>query len=181
MTSLHRNKKFQEDFKQLREVRLNPDRHEARNALEHCKLVRFRVLELAKMNSLSAEETILLENVALVHDIGKITGTTSPTASVKILRGYNIDDEKLLNMVKKHDINLPWYNAHLTGKPPTENDWQKLKRNVDLRLLCIFMIADRVDCPGGWRGNEPLVWFLDEARKRDLLEEKIILEDNSWV
>ena len=117
----------------------------------------------------------------LVHDIGKITGTSSPTASVQILHGYHIDDEKLLNMVKKHDINLPWYHAHLRGKMPTENDWNKLKKKIDLKLLCIFMIADRVDCPGGWRNNQPLVWFLNEARKRKLVEEPIILEDKTSI
>lgn len=177
MNSLHSNSKFQEDYEQLREVRLNPDRHEAKNAYEHCEMVRYRVLDLAKINNLSVEETILLENGALVHDIGKITGTSSPTASVQILHGYNIDDEILLNLVKKHDINLPWYHAHLQGKAPTEKDWKKLAKKINLRLLCIFMIADRADCPGGWRSNQPLVWFLNEARKRKLVEDPIILDD----
>jgi len=181
MIFLHHHKNFLKDYLQLRQVTLNPNRHETSNAYEHCEMVRTRVLELAQINNLNEEETTLLENVALVHDIGKIAGTSSPTASVQILAGYNIDDKKLLNMVKKHDINLPWYNAQLRGKPPTENDWLKLKRKIDLRLLCIFMIADRVDCPGGWRRNQPLVWFLDEARKRNLLEDEIMLEDKSSI
>jgi hypothetical protein len=177
MNSLLSNTEFQEDYNQLREVRLNPDRHEARNAYEHCEMVRSRVLELAEINNLRDDETILLENVALGHDIGKITGTSSPSASVQILHGYHTDDEKLLNLVKNHDINLPWYHAHLQGRTPSENDWKKLAKQINLKLLCIFMIADRVDCPGGWRRNQPLVWFLSEVRKRKLVEDLIMLEN----
>lgn len=38
------------------------------------------------------------------------------------------------------------------------------------------MVADRVDCPGGWRNNPPLVWFLDELRARGLVTERLELD-----
>jgi 8-oxo-dGTP pyrophosphatase MutT (NUDIX family) len=38
-----------------------------------------------------------------------------------------------------------------------------------VRLLAIFMVADRVDAPPGWRRNAPTVWFLEEARARGLI------------
>jgi 8-oxo-dGTP pyrophosphatase MutT (NUDIX family) len=47
---------------------------------------------------------------------------------------------------------------------------------VDVYLLCLFMVADRVDCPGGWRENAPLVWFLAEAERRGLLAAKLQLD-----
>lgn len=113
-----------------------------------------------------------------MHDIGKITGTSSPTASVEILKKYEIREERLLNLVKYHDVNLPWYNSLMKGETPSDKAWRKLNNKVDLRLLCIFMIADRVDAPDGWRSNQPLVWFLHESKKRSLINPPIILEDN---
>src|SRR5438034_730785 len=38
------------------------------------------------------------------------------------------------------------------------------------------LVADRVDCPGGWHANAPLVWFLDEARKRGFLNTELVLD-----
>jgi len=52
---------------------------------------------------------------------------------------------------------------------------------VDLRLLCIFMVADRVDCPGSWRFNRPLAWFLQEVRDRQLLNQELQLDDGPPV
>ena len=48
---------------------------------------------------------------------------------------------------------------------------------VDLHLLCLFMVADRADCPGGWRTNQALTWFLEEVRKRNLLTLELQLDD----
>jgi 8-oxo-dGTP pyrophosphatase MutT (NUDIX family) len=42
---------------------------------------------------------------------------------------------------------------------------------VDLRILCLFMVADRVDAPGGWRRNAPTAWFLEQARARGSIGE----------
>lgn len=39
-----------------------------------------------------------------------------------------------------------------------------------MRLLCMFMVADRVDAPAGWRRNAPTLWLLNEARRRGLIE-----------
>jgi 8-oxo-dGTP pyrophosphatase MutT (NUDIX family) len=35
----------------------------------------------------------------------------------------------------------------------------------------MFMVADRVDAPPGWRRNAPTVWFLEEARARGLISD----------
>jgi 8-oxo-dGTP pyrophosphatase MutT (NUDIX family) len=50
-----------------------------------------------------------------------------------------------------------------------------------VRLLCLFMVADRVDCPGGWRTNHPLVWFLEEVKRRKLLSTELLLDDGLAV
>ena len=76
--------------------------------------------------------------------------------------------------MKYHDINLPWYISKTKGQEPTDKAWRKLIKKVDIRLLCIFMIADRVDCPGGWTENKALVWFLREAEQRGYLSSMII-------
>ena len=76
-------------------------------------------------------------------------------------------------MVKYHDTNLPWYISMQKGQPPSRKAWAKLGRKVNMRLLCIFMVADRVDCPGGWQANDALVWFLEEATKRGFLPEPL--------
>jgi len=160
---------------------LNPERHNARNAHEHCELVREQVSELAERNKLSADETGLLENVAFAHDIGKIAGSSNPKASLKILKDLKLGDERLRKMVRYHDINLLWYKSHLRGESPGDRDWRRLSSKVEVRLLLIFMIADRVDCPGGWRNNQPLIWFLHESNNRNFLKTPIIVEDNESV
>jgi hypothetical protein len=38
------------------------------------------------------------------------------------------------------------------------------------------MVADRVDCPGGWRANEPLVWFLEQLRGRTSLPTSMVFD-----
>ena len=50
-------------------------------------------------------------------------------------------------------------------------------RKLDIRLLCLFMVADRVDCPGGWQANEPLVWFLDQVKQRNLLDLDLVIDN----
>jgi ADP-ribose pyrophosphatase YjhB (NUDIX family) len=52
-----------------------------------------------------------------------------------------------------------------------------LAGEVSVRLLCLFMVGDRVDCPGGWRTNRPLAWFLAEVKSRNLLDKELVLDD----
>jgi hypothetical protein len=94
------------------------------------------------------------------------------------LPNYGEFDEGFINLVKYHDINLPWYISHSKGEVPTSKAWQKLARKVNMRLLCLFMIADRVDCPGGWEENEALVWFLGQCKERGYLADELIIEEN---
>jgi 8-oxo-dGTP pyrophosphatase MutT (NUDIX family) len=92
-----------------------------------------------------------------------------------------VADDRLINLVKYHDANLPWYQAAQRGEPPSEKAWNRLARKVDMRLLCLFMVADRVDCPGGWRANRPVVWFLEEVKRRDLLQADLVLDDGPEI
>src|SRR5215471_17947283 len=169
MASILDNPTFRADFARLEAVALNPERHTAPNALVHCERVAQRAQDLATRNRLSDSDTRTLVDLAYVHDIGKTTGTANPSASVDLLPRYGIVEPSFTELVKLHDINLPWHLSMLRGEAPTDKAWRRLASRIDLRLLCIFMIADRVDCPGGWRRNAPLVWFLDEVTRRSLL------------
>src|SRR5215510_2156397 len=111
MSSLADNPAFCADYERLKAVSLNPARHTAPNAHEHCEMVRRRAVELAALNRCTTEETALLGDLARVHDIGKITGTANPDESVALLPRYGVADERLINLVKYHDTNLPWYQA----------------------------------------------------------------------
>jgi ADP-ribose pyrophosphatase YjhB (NUDIX family) len=172
---------FLADYEKLKDVKLNPARHSARNAYEHCEMVAARVSQLATLNNCSPEEKRVLEHLAVAHDIGKISGTAHPAKSVELLPRYNVTDDAFTELVKYHDINLPWFLAHQRGQPPSHKAWQTLASKVNVRLLCLFMVADRVDCPGGWRTNRPLVWFLDEVKARYLLDTEMILDDGPTV
>jgi ADP-ribose pyrophosphatase YjhB (NUDIX family) len=175
------NPNFRADYEKLRDVRLNPGRHSARTAHEHTEMVAQRVVHLAGLNGCTPEETLLLKNLGHVHDIGKICGTARPEKSVELLPRYGITDPAFIELVKYHDTNLPWFLANERGQPPSEKAWRKLANAVNVRLLCLFMVADRVDCPGGWRTNRPLVWFLDQARARGLLDRELVLDDGPTV
>lgn len=172
---------FRADYDKLKDVRLNPARHSARNAHEHCEMVAARALQLAALNGCSASETSLLHDLAFVHDIGKIAGTANPAKSVELLPRYGIKDDAFTELVKYHDINLPWFLAQQRGQPASDKAWRKLANKVNVRLLCLFMVADRVDCPGGWRTNRPLVWFLEEVKARKLLDRELVLDDGLTV
>jgi len=174
MSILIQNEKFTKDFERLKNVSLNPERHTAANAYVHCKLVVQRADNLAGLNKLNSQETALLVTLAYLHDIGKTQGNARPSTSVGLLPGYGITDQLTIDYVKYHDINLPWYIAHSKGESPGTKAWRKLTTKVDINLLCLFMIADRVDCPGGWHENEPLMWFLEEVKNRGLLTKKLI-------
>jgi hypothetical protein len=160
---------FCADFERLQVVSLNPARHTSANAREHSLAVTGRALQLAAVNGCSTEQSATLRDLGLVHDIGKVHGTTSPAKSVELLPRYGLVDPSFAQLVGYHDVNLPWHISVGKGEPPTDKAWRKMAGRVDVRLLCIFMIADRVDCPGGWRENAPLMWFLAEVERRGLL------------
>jgi ADP-ribose pyrophosphatase YjhB (NUDIX family) len=179
MTSLLNNPKFADAFARLGDVTLNPRRHTAANARAHSEAVAARAGLLARQNACSEAEVSLLEDLGRAHDIGKITGTAKPERSLAVLAECGIDattHPALLPLVKWHDTNLPWYLAHSRGQPPSDKAWRRLANELDMRHLALFMVADRVDAPPGWRRNAPLVWFLDEARKRELVPASLALD-----
>lgn len=167
---------FRADFERLRGVTLNPERHTAKNALLHTELVAQRAAALAAEHHLGKPETQLLTALAYVHDIGKIDGTARPSASVELLPHYGLTDPQLVELVRYHDVNLPWWQSAQRGEPPTDKAWRKLAARVNVRLLCLFMVADRVDCPFGYAANRALMWFLGEAARRGLVGEPLRLE-----
>lgn len=169
MESILNNERFAEVFRRLAGVRLNPRRHTAANALEHSEAVAARAVELARANSCIEREGRLLADLGRAHDIGKVTGTARPERSLEVLHGCGITDPELLALVKWHDTSLPWYLARTKGQPPSGKAWRRLASEVDMRLLAMFMVADRVDAPPGWRRNAPTMWFLQEARTRGFL------------
>jgi 8-oxo-dGTP pyrophosphatase MutT (NUDIX family) len=169
MNGLLQNERFAGVFRRLGDVRLNPRRHTAANARAHAEAVAAHAGALARANGCAEGEVGLLEALGLAHDIGKITGTARPERSLEVLRECGVDAPELLSLVKWHDTSLPWYLAHTKGQPPSDKAWRRLSAEVDLRLLALFMVADRVDAPPGWRRNAPTVWFLDEARRRGLV------------
>lgn len=120
LTSLLSNAAFHEDFALLGSVLLDPSRHTAPTARSHSEAVAARVRELAGLNAFAPEDTSLLEAAGLVHDIGKIDGTTSASASVDRLRRYGALDPRLTELVRYHDVNLPWFLATRRGRgdPP---------------------------------------------------------------
>jgi hypothetical protein len=169
---------FQADFERLGSVTLDPSRHSSPDARAHSLAVSRRARALADLNGFGEADADLLAAAGLVHDIGKIGGTTSAAASVERLPSYGIDDARLVELVRYHDVNLPWFLACENGRGdrPGEKAWRKLVARADPRLLVPFMVADRVDCPGGWRANEPVVWFIEALRQRDLLPRGLVLD-----
>jgi hypothetical protein len=177
MTSILDNPDFRADFERLASVPLNPERHTATDARAHSLAVAARAAHLARCNGLDEQRRRSLIDLAYLHDIGKLAGTANPSASVELLPRYAIANPELVELVRMHDINLPWHLSMLRGEAPSDKAWRKLARRVDLSLLCLFMVADRVDCPGGWRANKALVWFLDEVVRRGLLDRGLELDD----
>ena len=169
MEPITNNPRFADAYRKLADVRLNPRRHTAANALAHSEMVARRAGALARANGCSDREVQLLENLGRAHDIGKITGTAKPEKSLGVLADCQVDDAAFLALVKWHDTNLPWWTSAQHGQPPTDKAWRRLASELDVRLLALFMVADRVDAPPGWRKKAPLVWFLAEAKRRELV------------
>lgn len=165
-----------EDYRALAGVTLDPERHTCENALVHAEAVARRARALGLANRRSEREVELLGFLGHVHDIGKSKGDTFASTSVEVLQKHGIGDARLLDFVKYHDTNLAWFLAKRRGQAPGDAAWRKMASRVDPTLLAIFMVADRVDCPGGWRNNPPLVWFLEELCTRGLVKEGLVLD-----
>jgi 8-oxo-dGTP pyrophosphatase MutT (NUDIX family) len=177
MTPLLQNPTFAKDFESLSQVTLNPSRHTSANAQEHSLAVAKEALQIALQNGCSEDECQRVEALGFLHDIGKLSGSANASKSVDLLPHYGITDPALIALVQSHDVNLPWWISSQKGEAPSDKAWRKLAAKVDMRLLCLFMVADRVDCPGGWRANKPLVWFLAEAKRRGFLSPELSLPE----
>ena len=176
MTALLANPRFAEAYASLATIELNPRRHTAADAHAHSELVAQTAGRLARQNGCDPADVALLEDLGRAHDIGKLTGTAKPERSLALLEEWFASsddhlDPRLLELVKWHDTNLPWWTSTQRGQPPSDKAWRRLASKVDLRLLCLFMVADRVDAPGGWRRNAPALWFIEQARARGYVEE----------
>jgi 8-oxo-dGTP pyrophosphatase MutT (NUDIX family) len=179
MNALLKNHAFVTDFDALAQVTLNPARHTSANAKEHSIAVASEAASIAQQNNCSEAEGLLLESLGYLHDIGKISGSANAQKSVDLLPRYELTDPTLIALVQSHDVNLPWWISSEKGEAPSDKAWRKLSSKVDMRLLCLFMVADRVDCPGGWRANKPLVWFLSEAKRRGFLSLELVLPESN--
>lgn len=177
MEPIINNQLFKRDYEKLKQITLNPEKHTAKTAYDHTEMVVKRIRELALSNQRSIEEIEMLENLAHIHDIGKISGNANPDESVELASKYGINELRFINLIKYHDINLPWYISFKKGQEPTNKAWNKLTNSVNIFHLCLFMIADRVDSPQGWKFNEPLIWFLNELKRRNLLDKGLIIDD----
>jgi 8-oxo-dGTP pyrophosphatase MutT (NUDIX family) len=179
MESLLENSRFMAAYERLAAVTLNPRRHTATDARTHSDAVAAMAARLGTANGCSAAELALLTNLGHAHDVGKSTGTARPAKSLDVLAECGVTDPVLLALVKVHDTNLPWHQSSERGEAPSDKAWRKLAGAVDMRLLCLFMVADRVDAPGGWRRNAPATWFIGQARARGLVGELVLdLEDH---
>jgi ADP-ribose pyrophosphatase YjhB (NUDIX family) len=179
METLLDNEQFAAAYERLASVTLNPRRHTARDARAHSDAVAAMAARLGAANRCSAAEVALLRNLGHAHDIGKITGTARPARSLDVLAACGVPDRALLALVKWHDTSLPWHRSAGRGEPPSDKAWRRLASEVDVRLLCVFMVADRVDAPGGWRRNAPTTWFVSEARARGLIDNLVLdLDDH---
>jgi ADP-ribose pyrophosphatase YjhB (NUDIX family) len=87
-----------------------------------------------------------------------------------MLPRYGVTDARFVDLVRYHDVNLSWHIAAMRGDPPTDKAWRKMSGRLDMRELTLFMVADREDCPGGFRENAPLMWFLEEVQRRGLVD-----------
>jgi 8-oxo-dGTP pyrophosphatase MutT (NUDIX family) len=179
MESLLENPRFMAAYERLAAVTLNPRRHTATDARSHSDAVATMAARLGAANGCSAAEIALLTNLGHAHDVGKSTGSARPAKSLDVLAECGVTDPVLLALVKVHDTNLPWHQSFERGEAPSDKAWRKLANAVDMRLLCLFMVADRVDAPGGWRRNAPATWFIAQARARGLVGELVLdLEDH---
>lgn len=178
MEDLLKNERFVAAYDELGSVSLNPRRHTEPDARAHSDAVARLAAQLAIANGCPEAEVALLTNLGHAHDIGKITGTARPARSLDVLADCGVNDRDLLGLVKWHDTSLPWHHSNLRGEAPSDKAWRRLAGEVDVRLLCLFMVADRVDAPGGWRRSVPTIWFISEARARGLVGDLVLDVDD---
>ncbi|MEZ4442359.1 MAG: NUDIX domain-containing protein [Polyangiaceae bacterium] len=178
MNDLLTNSQFASAYERLGRVSLNPRRHTAPNARAHSDAVARMAAKLGRANGCSPAAITLLTDLGHAHDIGKITGTARPARSLEVLADCGVTDQTLLGLVRWHDTSLPWHRAMRRGEAPSDKAWRRLAREVDVRLLCLFMVADRVDAPAGWRRNAPTTWFHAEARQRGLVDDLVLDVDD---
>lgn len=168
---------FQADYARLRYVTLSEDRHSAPNAFEHSELVRRHAVALAKLNHRSTHEVMVLDALGMAHDVGKaVDRHQHAEESMRIVQKYGVDDPSFLALIRFHDIALSWHKSHLKGESPGDKAWRRLAAKVDMTVFCLFMAADRADKTGGWRANEPVVWFFEEAMRRGLVSRDTIFD-----
>ena len=65
----------------------------------------------------STDEKEVLEDLALVHDIGKTAGTASSAKSVELLPTYGTFPEGFICLVKYRDVNVSWCLVGQIGQP----------------------------------------------------------------
>ena len=170
MQSLLDNPGFASAYAALEGITLNPRRHLAANAKAHSDAVADAAVALARQNGCNPAEQALLRDLGHAHDIGKLDGHARPEASLARLDALGLSPSpELRSLIEWHDRNLPWWMAVQRGQPPSDRAWRRLAGRVDLRLLCLFCVADRIDAPGGWRRNAPARWFVEQAEARGLI------------
>lgn len=169
MDRILENRRFRARYDELASVSLNPRRHSIGDARTHSAAVAAHAARLAEANARSPEERALLEDLGYAHDIGKVEGTSRPQKSLEVLETCDVRDPQMLSLVRWHDTALPWWLSAQRGQAPSVRAWRRLASQVDVELLVLFKIADRVDALGGWRNNPPTVWFVEQARRRGLI------------
>jgi hypothetical protein len=169
--------RFREEYARLKQITLSEERHSSANAYEHSELVRRHAVALAQVNNRSPDDLVILDALGMAHDMGK-AGDRSQHAeeSMRIVQEHGVNDAVFLALIRFHDIALSWHKSHLKGEAPSDKAWRRLAAKVDMTLFCIFMAADRADKTGGWRANEPVVWFFDEALRRGLVPKETIFD-----
>ena len=104
MTTLLDHPPFAAAFARLETVTLNPRRHLASDARAHSEAVVAAAQALAAQNHCSAEEQLLLHNLGLAHDIGKLSGSARPEHSLTALAELGVPEPALLSLVKWHEL-----------------------------------------------------------------------------
>jgi hypothetical protein len=130
---------------------------------------------LAEANGCDDGDVEDLVVLARLHDIdlGWPRDWWARARSAKSLEKYGIGSATLCRLFRYRDVCTWWFND---APAPPKRTWKRLARRVDLRLLCLFMVADRVDYPGGWRRCYPLTWFLAGLAHLGLLPEGLSLD-----
>lgn len=139
--------------------------------------VRKRLMALAQLNACSPEEKEVLADLARLCEWTEPNEEAGPEWSDASAAWGRTFPEPFFNLVQYHATVWSWYHAAQGGHPPSDTAWLRMARCLNVRLLCLFLVADGLDCPGGWRGSPLRVWFLDEVRRRNLTDTELVLDD----